>query len=247
MNDAANSKSNLDTASAPRDPLAFGALKALPWRMLLVTIPPVVAVCAIFVTWVDQPVANYFKSLNETGFVAAFRIITHLGESGVWYALAVVAALALWLRSRRAEGDFRWLLRRRVRSMVFVVVSMATSGTLVNVLKMIFGRYRPRYLFEDSLYGFVPFALDLKKSGFPSGHTQSIFAAMVACGFIWPRWRAVFWSLAVLVGASRFIITVHYTADVIAGAYVAIVIALIMRNVFERNGIPLAWSANPPR
>ncbi|MDX2223408.1 MAG: phosphatase PAP2 family protein [Rhodospirillaceae bacterium] len=225
------------------DPLALSAVRRIGLARLAWPAAGVAAMCLLCVWAIDRPVAMYFKALSDTAMVGFFRVVTDLGQSAIWYAVGVIGVLACWLRARAMPTDaarFAW--RRRARSFLFLVASMLASGTLVNLLKMIFGRYRPRFLFDAGVYDFAPFALDLKSSGFPSGHTQSIVAAMIALGFIWPRGRWVFFAVAAVVAASRFITTVHYVSDVIAGAFVAAAVALIMRGLFERNGIALAWT-----
>jgi len=49
---------------------------------------------------------------------------------------------------------------------------------LVNLLKYLIGRIRPRHLFEQGLYGFSPLNTQWGMNSFPSGHSQAIFAAM---------------------------------------------------------------------
>lgn len=230
-------------ASPGPDPLALTALRRLGLARLAWPAAGVAAACVVAVLLVDRPVAHYFRSLGDTALVDVFRVATDLGQSSVWYGFGVIAGLACWARARAAtEAEHRFTWRRRARAFLFLVASMLASGTLVNLLKMIFGRYRPRFLFDAGIYDFAPFALDLKSSGFPSGHTQSIVAAMIALAFIWPRGRWAFFAVAAVVAASRFITTVHFVSDVIAGAFVAAAVAVVMRGLFERNGHALAWT-----
>ena len=79
-----------------------------------------------------------------------------------------------------------------------------------------------------------------------SGFSESIVAAATALAILFPRLTVLMTVLAVLVAASRFLTTVHFVSDVIAGAYVGLATALVMRRYFERTGIPLAWSAPNP-
>jgi membrane-associated phospholipid phosphatase len=212
----------------------------LPLREIAITIVATALVCAGFVLWLDIPIARAFERWSALPITDVFRLITRAGNSGWWYTPAIIGAgLSLWIARSSTHGA-HW--RRRARALVFVAISMAASAALVNGLKVAFGRYRPRLLFSEDLYGFAPFAIDIKHAGFPSGHTQSIVAAMVAYGFLFPRWRHALWGFAAVVAASRFTTAVHYASDVIAAAVIAILTARTIKRYFERNGVPVVWS-----
>ena len=230
------------------NPIAFTPPAWLAWREITLLGCMTGVICTVFIAWFDRPIAYHFAAQRDEAWVAFFRAITAAGNSALWYAPAVMGFIAaFWHSKRMSLPGLSWEWRRRARGLLFVITSMAVSGTAVNVLKIAFGRYRPRFLFNDGTYDFAPFALTLRDSGFPSGHTQSVVAAMMALGFLWPRGRVVFWTMAALVAASRFIITAHYTSDVIAGAFVAFATAWTLQRYFERNGIMLAWSARAQR
>jgi membrane-associated phospholipid phosphatase len=226
------------------EPIRLAPPTWAPWRETAALGAITALLCAVFILWVDLAVAQAFGARREDVWVDFFRTVTHAGNSAFWYVpAALVFCFAIWRSKQDSIPGMDWEWRRRARAMLFVVLSMAVSGTLVNLLKISFGRYRPRFFFNDGIYDFAPFALALKDSGFPSGHSQSIVAAMMALGFICPRGRVLFWSFALIVASSRFITTVHYASDVIAGAFVAIAVGWTMQRYFERNGIKLAWKA----
>ena len=213
-----------------------------PGRQLLGLTLAASAVCWVCIAWIDRPLALLLVDLSDTAAVAFFRSITNIGHSAIWYGLAGAGLAFSYWRSRIPSATVatsEW--QRRARSFMFVIVSMGASALAVNALKIALGRYRPRFLFTDGIYDFAPFALNIKHVGFPSGHTQSIVAAMVAFGFLWPRWRYPLWVIAAVVAASRFITTTHFASDVIAGAAIAIAMAWILKRYFERGGVMLAW------
>ena len=230
-----------------RDPLPHGLPSWFPGRVVAGLTVLTVMLCGLLIAAVDQPVAIYLRQFAETDVIAVFRTVTHVGHSAIWYGLAAGGFAGTLFLGHRMQVDVeRWTWRRRARSFLFMAMSMLASGTLVNALKLGFGRYRPRFLFDDGTAGFAPFALTLDDCAFPSGHTQSIVAAATALAILFPRLTVLMTVLAVLVAASRFLTTVHFVSDVIAGAYVGLATALVMRRYFERTGIPLAWSAPNP-
>lgn len=142
---------------------------------------------------------------------AVLRAASRAGDADV--GTVVVAALALGLgwygsrRSGRGWGD----------CLVFALVVVG-SQLLTVTLKLHFGRARPeeiyRLVMEDS-------------SSFPSGHALGSSACCVAlAGLVaksrWPGWwrwalGASLVGLAVVVGASRVWLAVHYLSDVLSG------------------------------
>src|SRR5205823_2457834 len=74
----------------------------------------------------------------------------------------------------------------------FVFVSIAASGIVVNILKAIFGRARPKLLFAHADYYFGWWGFQADYWSFPSGHAVTIVALAAALYFLWPRWVAIY-------------------------------------------------------
>lgn len=188
--------------------------------------------------WADIPVALYFHDYRDTTWVGFFAAITDFANGAIWYALALIGIGTSYLRRKvlRVTPDTAGL-SKDVRAWLFMIASMATSGILINVIKFSVGRERPRFLFREGSADFHPFALRIADCSFPSGHTQSIWAAMLCLSFLFPGMRPMFFLVAILVSASRFIIGAHYLADVVASIFIAAAITLLWRQWFERGGI----------
>lgn len=201
-------------------------------------------ITAALMVWVDAPLAQFFNGYRQTAWVDGFNFITDFASGGIWYPLAVVGVAVAYFRHNIREPDPTALIKE-TRAWIFMIVTMATSGTFVNGLKLAIGRERPRFLFRDGTSDFHPFGLDLVDCGFPSGHTQSIWTAMLALSFIYPPLRPMFLAAAVLIAASRIIIGAHYAGDVAAGIYIAVVAAVLWRRWFERDGIPVTLRRGP--
>ena len=106
--------------------------------------------------------------------------------------------------------------------------------------KFVIGRFRPRYLLRDDTYGFLPFNMDFTALSYPSGHTQVIFCVATVATVLWPVFHVPAFVVAVIPGLSRVMVSAHYLADVVMGAYVGIVITLIVKDKMERSGKPSA-------
>ena len=103
--------------------------------------------------------------------------VTEAANSGIWFGLAAIGVAISLFFAKRAQKTHNDVARhqRHARSWSFMIASMAVAAALVNILKLATGRYRPRYLFNDDLFGFEPFGVALKMASFPSGHAQSIW------------------------------------------------------------------------
>lgn len=152
----------------------------------------------------DRAVVGALERDASPGAVAAFRVITHLGDVEALAAIGVAGGLLL-LAARR------WLL------LITWGVGLASGGLLNLALKDFFQRARP------SLPN--PFAIANGWS-FPSGHAMGSFITYAMLAYLVVRlaerrWRrpAVLIAIAViaLIGLSRIYLGVHYVSDVIAG------------------------------
>jgi membrane-associated phospholipid phosphatase len=205
-------------------------------QIVLATFATAIAVAALMI-WVDHPLALFMAQYRKTMFVNVFEIVTDLANSAIWYAVALVGILLAW-RQRKLDGSpaAHALYTQRLRAALFVIASMIASGLLINLIKVIVGRSRPKMLVNEGIADYTPFARWYDDCSFPSGHSQSIWAAMIALAWIFPRWRVPLLLFAVVVSSSRVIVGAHYASDVIAGAFFAFAVALPMRRRFERDG-----------
>jgi len=206
-----------------------------------------VAACLGLMLWVDEAVARYMRALGDTTLVAAFSQVTKLGNSAIWYAVALIGiSVAAAAAKRKPEIHAGVVMRKRLRAWLFLIASMAASGFLVNAIKLVVGRERPNSLFDDGMATFYPMSSMTESWSFPSGHTQSIWAAMLALSCIYPPLRMPCLALAVLVSISRVIVGAHFVSDIVGGAFIAIVVACVFRHLFERRGTTLNLSSTAP-
>lgn len=209
--------------------------EALRRRLIWIGLATAVVTAALMI-WVDVPLALFFHDYQDTLWVKFFNFITDFANGAIWYTAAVLGLAVAYARHRIRTPNAA-ALRVEVRAWMFMIVTMASSGIFINALKLAVGRERPRFLFRDGTSGFHPFDLNLTDCGFPSGHTQSIWTAMLSLAFIYPPLRPLFFLIAVMISASRIIIGAHYAGDVTAGIYIAVVAAVVWRRWFERGGV----------
>ncbi len=196
----------------------------------------------------DRLVALWFKQhLPGSNWEGFFKIVTTLGLGGVWLIPPPLLWLACrWQKTRAAYGDAAARWRRWSDSLLYFFLTVALSGLFVDAVKVVVGRYRPRALFEQGLYGFHPFSTHWAINSFPSGHSQTIFAAMTALAILLPRYGRAWMLLAALVAFSRVATSVHYLSDVIMGSYIGISAAILTHRAFRARGVEVRLDRSFP-
>ncbi len=158
--------------------------------------------------YLDVIVATYFYHLR--GSIKEFfsQYVTKLGKSE-WI---LIGSLLIYFFYKKRNITFAY-------QGLFVFTSVAASGILVNILKVIFSRYRPKAYFQDGSFGFDLFAFKTKYifNSFPSGHSVTAMGFAVALMLLFPKYRVWAFLFGVIVASSRFVITAHYLSDVLMG------------------------------
>jgi membrane-associated phospholipid phosphatase len=114
----------------------------------------------------------------------------------------------------------------------FLFVAIGAPSLFVTIVKRMIGRARPLVTGIADPFAFGLFVWSPKYASLPSGHATTAFAALVAFGVLWPRTRPILLVYALLIAASRVVVTAHYPTDVVAGAVVGTIGALMVRRYF---------------
>lgn len=76
---------------------------------------------------------------------------------------------------------------------------------------------------------------------FPSSHAALAGFLAVALGAVMPRWRPLFWVLAVAVALSRVYLDKHWASDVLGGLFLGMFVGTLAQLVASR--VAMVWSA----
>jgi membrane-associated phospholipid phosphatase len=160
-----------------------------------------------------------------------FRIVTDFGKAG--YVLSLPAALLLIavLMSPRLHGTPRTLLISfaiRIQFVFFAVLVPVLAG---EVVKFIVGRGRP-FVGGADAFTFVHFAGTEAYASFPSAHAITSVALAFAVSALWPRLRVAMIIYAVAIVLSRLVLLAHHPSDVVAGALLGVLGAMLVRYWF---------------
>jgi membrane-associated phospholipid phosphatase len=218
----------------PRGPVAWPGTTELVTGTLLAA-AVVIATMFVFDAWA----VSHARRLPADLIVAAQRF-TNLGKAG-WFAwpTGIVLLALVVVNSPDLPKFSRGVLAAFAVRLGFVFVAIGLPSLLATTIKNVIGRARP-FVAGNDVWAYEPFTWHARYAGFPSGHSTTAFAALVAIGAIFPQARALMWIYAVLIALSRVIITAHYPSDVIAGAVVGAAGAYLVRNWFAARRLSFA-------
>jgi membrane-associated phospholipid phosphatase len=113
---------------------------------------------------------------------------------------------------------------------ISLLYSFITSGLVVQIIKNLIHAPRPKIFFESGQYlFFVDGITRTGYSSFPSGHTATAFAIATVFVIIMQnkKWQLPILFAAILVGYSRIYLAQHFLLDIIVGAIVGIITAVL--------------------
>lgn len=162
-----------------------------------------------FVGRVDNTIRSWVQVLQDDAFVQLFSFITAMGNVATVVAVTLVAAGLLWAQGRR-------------RTVAGLALSVLASQATTYIAKYAIARDRPE--FEAFAHAATP--------SYPSAHATSAVAVYgfivyaMACRLPPTRLRfeIIYWGTAFILSlaASRIVLGVHYTSDVVAGLLVGL-------------------------
>jgi len=181
------------------------------------------ALTLLSVSFVDLPVALFVKN--------------HLYASSRWskwtsdlpdLLLVVVlcttlAAFSIY-RVRKRKGIYDEM----TRFAKLVAWSAPVSFLVKHFLKFVFGRYNTRrWVHDPDLYGFYWFQRRAGCDGFPSGHMVVVVTLLAALWRFYPKSRPLCLAAGSLLAVALVATNYHFVSDVVAGAYLGVLIETV--------------------
>ena len=162
----------------------------------------------------DARLSGQMRVAEKPGFlrnVAAF--LAHSGDSWFWFA----ALFIFWFFSNSFWKHWE---------VVEFFGILGLAGVVLGI-KFLVRRKRP-----EGEWGGIYRNTD--PHSFPSGHAARSFLIAVLASFLAPPWlAAVLWVWAPLVALARVAMGVHYLSDVIAGAILGVIVAVIGMQIYQ--------------
>lgn len=174
-----------------------------------------------------------------------FSVLTRYGKSDWIFVLSGLAVIGLFVVLRH---DLSQRLRTSVLHLLdataFLIAAIAGSGLLVQLIKTLVGRARPKYLETLGPLDFQPFRFGADFASFPSGHSVTVFALATVVAVFRRQWAIPAYLLAFWVAFSRVVTGAHYSSDIVAGAALGTIFTLVLRDALAARGRLFALDAN---
>lgn len=122
----------------------------------------------------------------------------------------------------------------------FFLITYAVPASYIvkSVLKYIFGKTNTReWLLRAEPYGFHWFHGGEGYSGFPSGHMAVFTVLAAALWRFYPSYKPLYLLLTLILAFALITTNYHFLSDVIAGAYMGVIVEAITCKLLNRNQI----------
>lgn len=164
---------------------------------------------------------NILKSLHglvQNPFLdKVMPYITYLGNSGfIWIVISIVM---ICIKKYRKTG------------MLCLLALLLTTVMGEGIIKHLVQRQRP-YSHFNSLNLLISEPVTYS---FPSGHTGSSFAAATVLSCRMPKLTPWVFLFAILIAFSRLYLMVHYPTDVLAGALLGTLSAMVVLKIHKKK------------
>ncbi len=193
---------------------------AIDWKKVIYAFLSVTIFCILSYFFLDK-ITHILSVKLDNKF---WEYVSWLGswKSFIILTLSVCGANYLLKTLKRKTG------KEILKNGIYLILSLLISGAIVQVLKFIAGRMRPVLLSGLGKYGFNSFSFGDIYSSFPSGHTTAAFAFFSMLALLFPRYKFWAYYFACMIGLSRLIVGAHFLSDVVAGAFIGILISNII-------------------
>ena len=170
----------------------------------------------------DARLTSQMRVAERPGALRTLAVFfAHSGDSWFW----AIGLLAVWL-----SGDSFWK-----EWAVVQFASICFLAAMVLAIKFSVRRERP-----EGEWGQIYRITD--PHSFPSGHSARAFLIATIASGLGPPWLAiVLWIWAPLVALARVAMGMHYLSDIIVGALVGILVAIISLQIYAPL---LTWISN---
>ena len=202
----------------------------------------------------DLGVFEWIQSIHNPILTTIMVVITTLGDEGIIF---IIAGLALFITKKYRKIGLAMLISlvvmlvlnnlvlkemlERVRpfyifnldglladKQAFIdAVRLGKFDVMVEKIQALTEKYPEMAAEWLSKYQYPDFVEKLTSFSFPSGHTSSAFAACAAILFLNKKIGIPAMVFAAIMGFSRIYVEVHYCTDVLGGAIVGIIYAVI--------------------
>lgn len=171
----------------------------------------------------DEPIADYFETSRSSTLDDIAKVGDFMGQPENNYPIMV----GMWTIGVVVNDE--WM--RDTGIMLFA--SVTTAGLVQTLSKTVVGRARPGA--GEGAFSYKPFGGAAYHS-FPSGHTMLAISTswILARQINWLPGKILFFTVPVVVGASRIYDRAHWFSDIVLGSALGIAFAEAVVNIYPK-------------
>jgi len=182
-------------------------------QIRLFFVPYLVLLCGCLVIKIMFTRQVIYFAVNSSYFALGDQIAPYVTDMGNGWTIVILSALLVLFNYRAA---------------FLMASSYAITSLTAQLVKFIFAAPRPTLLYKSKLSAIhlVKGVDMLRYNSFPSGHTVSIFSAVIVVIYLIKNknWSIPLLLLAVAVGYSRMYLSQHFFEDVVAGSIIGLIV-----------------------
>ena len=164
----------------------------------------------------DYHVVLFLRSIHIPILEEAGRIGNRLGHGTTLVAISL--GLGIF--------GYGWKHARFKQAMWQSLIAHGISGLLIQIIKHLLGRPRPRFTHQEEWQMGPSFQGGL--DAFPSGHSTASFAVAAVLARHFPRGTWVWYGLAAFVALSRIAKGSHFPSDALTGALIGFLVGYLL-------------------
>jgi len=184
-----------------------------------------VIITILLYRFADRQIAIYFYNMPYNEIKSFFHFMTRFGKSE-WYLIPSI--LLFWYFRKKERREYATMA-------LYIFMTNVVAGVVVWLIKVPFGRMRPKLYLRDNLYGFEWFEINHKLTSFPSGHTITVISTVVALSLLFPKWKYIFIPFGIIVALSRVVGTNHFMSDVVFASFLGTMVATTLYKYYFKN------------
>ncbi len=211
------------------------AARAWARRTLILSTVTALLIVALMV-WLDETEITWMPP-RGTPSLWPLRIVTDFGKSTYVILVLLVVMIALLLLAPRVVGVTHATLIGLAARVQYVFLAVLLSDLVGEVLKGMIGRGRPFVGGQANAFNFSHFSWSEAYASFPSGHATTSCALAFAVAAVWPRLRMAMLLYAVVILVSRLVLLAHHPSDVVSGALLGVIGAMVVRYWFAARSV----------
>lgn len=167
----------------------------------------------------NQQIFYYLNSLAGKS-ICFDSLVIFIGQYLAYWLVAGLLVFLIFGKDKKKE----------FKMLIFSILSVFLSRIVITEIIRYF-YFIPRPFVNNDVFQLIFYETS---GSFPSGHAAFFFALATTIFFFHKKWSILFFTGAVLIGVSRIIAGIHWPIDILSGAIIGILSAVLICKIWEK-------------